>query len=117
MRLAAERVHVSVARAFRRFDTRKEWFMTIMNNNSTAHSLGSSAFVTTKRDESIPFFTEKHLAMLLCVLLRGYRELPAGQAEEFRARWGDAPEKVFGPVYVEIARIGVPSPPRRETGP
>lgn len=106
IRLIAERLHVSLARAFRRFDTRKDWFITIMNNAAAAQSVGSSVFVMKKRDDAVQYFGEKHLARMLSALLGGYRTLSVEQEREFQSRWGEPSGRIFGPVYVAIAKIG-----------
>jgi hypothetical protein len=109
IRLIGERICVSLARSFRRFEPRKEWFLTVMNSNLASQSLGSSAFVVRK-PAAVPvsgrYFGEVQLARLLTALFAPFRDLAGDDARAFEARWGSAPGAVFGPIFVEIARIG-----------
>lgn len=100
-------VQVAVARAFKRFELRKEWFLTIMNSGPNSQSVGSNAFIVRKKPaESAEYFSEAHLMAVLGSLFRKYRNMEGEALRMFTLRWGVEPEKVFGPIFVELAKAG-----------
>lgn len=102
IRLVLQNIQVAIARAFRRFDLRKEWFMTIMNSGATCQSVGSK-----KKTESPDYFTEQHLLQLLGALFDEFRKMDEAATKTFIERWGVEPEQVFGQIFVELAKEGV----------
>ncbi len=107
-RVVLERVLVTVARSFRRFDPRKDWFLILMNQSPTSTSLGSSAFVPKKRDDKSPgAFTEGHMCRLFKALFADMRpdSFDKLRRDAFIERWGVTPEDIFGPLFVELLRL------------
>jgi hypothetical protein len=66
-----ERVRFALARAFQRFDARKDWFLTVMNSHPHARSVGPGAFVLSDAEpiSAVPYFGEGQLVLLLDCLL------------------------------------------------
>lgn len=67
--LILDRVRLHIAKSFRRFDARKDWFLLVMNQAHSAVSLGSNTFVAkAAEDRDIPPFTESHMLRMLQAL-------------------------------------------------
>ncbi|MGE5545752.1 MAG: hypothetical protein ACM33T_02560 [Solirubrobacterales bacterium] len=108
IRAILEQVQVTVARSFRRFDGRKDWFLLLMNQTMASVSLASNAFVPRKPDDKPPpEFKEEQMARLFDALFQ--RTRPDGyttaRRDAFVKRWDAPPEKVFGPLHVEILKL------------
>lgn len=103
-----ERVLVSIANSFRRFDARRDWFLVVMNANPSAVSTGSTAFVPLKPEDRAQFaFTESHMARVLEALFASVRRdtFASDRLRTFSKRWNASPEKIFGPLFLEVARM------------
>lgn len=103
--LILEQVLVTIARSFRRFDPRKDWFMIVMNSNPSTVSLGSNVFVAKKpEDKVVREFSDIHLCRLFKALFASVRmdTFDDPRRRAFTARWGSEPDKVFGPLFVEM---------------
>lgn len=84
---------VAMARAFSRFDVRQDWLLTIMN----------------KTPKPGLRFERRHMYLLLSTLFAPQRiKLHFGieAREKFVAKWGEAPEKLFGPVLTGMSGLG-----------
>lgn len=112
-RLILERVLVSVARSFRRFTPRKDWFLIVMNSSPTSVSLSSNAFIP-KAPNPAPnaghegrHFTERHFLRLFTALFADQRPetFDRDRRAGFSARWGCDPDQVFGPLFVDLAQL------------
>jgi hypothetical protein len=106
--LILERVLVALAHSFRRFDPRRDWFLTVMNANPAAVSVASNAFVPLKPEDRAKFaFTEAHMATLFDVLFDSVKpnRFTGDRLRAFSRRWNAVPEKLFGPLFLEIARM------------
>lgn len=106
--LLREQVLVAIARSFRRFEPRVDWFLIVMNSNATAISLGSGAFIPRKADDKMAHeFTERNFCRLFQTMFDTLRpecfDAPAKTA--FIARWGSPPEKIVGPLLVDLQRL------------
>ena len=67
--LILDRVRLYVAKSFRRFEPRKDWFLLVMNQAHNSVSLASNAFVAKAAPErDIPPFTERHMMRMLQAL-------------------------------------------------
>ncbi|OAN46799.1 hypothetical protein [Magnetospirillum moscoviense] len=66
-----DRVRFALARAFQRFQARKDWFLTVMNSHPHARSVGPGSFVLADAPQisSIPYFGEPQLVLLVDCLL------------------------------------------------
>lgn len=100
-----ETMAVAIARSFRRFEPRKDWFLIIMNSSPSSISTSSNAFIPRKAEDKLTReFGETQMSRLLLALFSQFRmetftpERKAG----FMERWGSEPEKVFGPLFVSL---------------
>ncbi|RAU21737.1 hypothetical protein CU669_12265 [Paramagnetospirillum kuznetsovii] len=100
-----ETVAVAIARSFRRFEPRKDWFLIIMNSSPSSVSTASNAFIPKKAEDKLTReFNEAQMSRLLLALFSEFR-LEAFTPERkaaFMERWGSEPEKVFGPLFVSL---------------
>ena len=100
-----EHLAVSVARSFRRFDPRRDWFLIIMNSSPSSISTASNAFIPKKAEDKVTReFSEGHMVRLFQAFFSEFRPetfLPERKAV-FMERWGSEPEKVFGPIFVNL---------------
>lgn len=83
-----EAVLVGIARAFHRFDMRKEWLLTVMNSGP----------------KSAGEFTLRHKTLILSSLfapecLNGYF---CERRQAFMAKWNEPPERLFRPLLVGL---------------
>lgn len=107
--LIRERVLVAIARSFRRFEPRVDWFLIVMNSTMSSVSLGSTAFIARKpEDRPAHEFTERNFCRLFEALFAGCRPEALDEAGHaaFAKRWGSPHEKVFGPLFVDLKRLG-----------
>lgn len=67
--LILDRVRLALAKSFKRFEARKDWFLLVMNQNPASVSLASNAFVAkTAEERDTPKFTERHMMLMLDAL-------------------------------------------------
>ena len=107
-RLLLEQVLVTIARSFRRFEPRKDWFLIVMNSSPSAVSLGSSAFVPKRQEDKVTRgFNDIHMVRLFEAMFASVRAetFNPERRQAFVERWGSEPQKVFGPLFVEILRM------------
>ncbi|MBC7952393.1 MAG: hypothetical protein H7Z12_11325 [Rhodospirillaceae bacterium] len=100
-----ETVLVTMAKSFRRFEPRKDWFLIMMNSTPSSVSVGSNAFVPLKPEDRVKGqFTEGHLARLFDAMFEPMRpnHFDAASRAAFAQRFGATPEALFGPFFVEI---------------
>lgn len=100
-----ETVLVTVAKSFRRFEPRKDWFLIMMNSTPSSVSVGSNAFVPRKPEDRVKGqFTEGHLVRLFEAMFEPMRpnHFDAADRVAFTQRFGATPESLFGPIFVEI---------------
>lgn len=104
-----EQVLVTIARSFRRFEPRKDWFLIVMNSTPQSVSLGSSVFVAKKPEDKVTVseFSEAAMCRLFEALFASMRPdaLTSARREVFAARWGATPEKTFGPLFTDLAAL------------
>ena len=114
--LILDRVRLHVAKSFRRFEARKDWFLLMMNQAHNSVSLASNAFVAkAAEDRDLPQFTERHLLRLFDALFEDCdpktlnAERKAGLAQ---AGGNDAEERIRQlrhNVRMAILRLGGPA--------
>jgi hypothetical protein len=100
-----ETVLVTMAKSFRRFEPRKDWFLIMMNSTPSSVSVGSNAFVPLKPEDRVKGqFTEGHLVRLFDAMFDPMRpnHFDAAARAAFTQRFGATPESLFGPFFVEI---------------
>ncbi len=106
--LILEHVLVSIANSFRRFDSRRDWFLVVLNANPSAVSTASNAFVQLKPEDRARFaFTENHMARVFDALFASVRRdtFTSDRLRRFGKRWNAPPDKIFGPLFLEVARL------------
>lgn len=106
--LILEHVLVSICRSFKRFDARRDWFLVVLNASPSAVSLGSTSFTPLRPDERAKLaFTEGHMARLFEGLFATMRPdtFDSTRLRGFSKRWNATPDKVFGPFFLEVARL------------
>lgn len=99
---------VAIARSFKRFELRKEWFMIVMNNDPRTVSLGSSMFVAKSSDEMLQdAFSEPSFVKMFKALFAGMRpnDFTAARRSAFIDRYGEKPEGLFGQLLVELEKM------------
>lgn len=100
-----EEVAVTMARSFRRFEPRKDWFLIIMNSSPSSVSTSSNAFIPKRpEDKVLREFSEAHMCRLFQALFARFRveTFSPERKAAFMERWGSEPEKVFGPLFVAL---------------
>lgn len=107
-RAVVEQILVAIAESFKRFDTRLEWFLTLMNTDHATESLGSRAFVQRERDTENPVnFRRLHFHLLFSALFAGIHPGDYNSAEtvQFNGRHGRTPEEAFGPFLKALGEL------------
>lgn len=98
-----ETVLAAVAKSFRRFEPRKDWFLIMMNSAPSSVSVGSNAFVVRKPEERAKGqFNEIHMVRLFDAMFEPMRHFDTATRTSFTERFGATPESLFGPIFVEI---------------
>ncbi|CAA7614366.1 hypothetical protein [Magnetospirillum sp. SS-4] len=101
-----ETIAVAVARSFRRFEPRRDWFLIIMNSSPSSISTASNAFIPKKAEDKVTReFGEHQMSRLFQALFSQFRieTFTPERKAAFMERWGSEPEKVFGPLFVSLA--------------
>ncbi len=100
-----EQIAVAMARSFRRFEPRKDWFLIIMNSSPSSISTSSNAFIPKKAEDKVTReFSEAHMVRMFQALFSEFRleTFTPERKAVFMERWGSEPEKVFGPLFVSL---------------
>ncbi|KIL99129.1 hypothetical protein CCC_03347 [Paramagnetospirillum magnetotacticum MS-1] len=107
-RAVFEDVLVTMARSFRRFEPRKDWFLIIMNSSPSSVSTASNAFIPKRpEDKVLREFSEAHMVRLFQALFASCRPdtFTPERRTAFMEKWGSEPEKIFGPLFVNLAEM------------
>lgn len=107
-RAVFEELLVTIARSFRRFEPRKDWFLIIMNSSPSSVSTASNAFIPKRpEDKVLREFSEAHMVRLFRALFASCRieTFTPERRAAFLEKWGSEPEKVFGPLFVSLAAL------------
>ncbi len=100
-----ETIAVAIARSFRRFEPRRDWFLIIMNSSPSSISTSSNAFIPKKaEDKAVREFSEVQMTRMFQALFADFRveTFTPERKAAFVERWGSEPEKVFGPLFVNL---------------
>jgi hypothetical protein len=106
--LIRERILVSVARTFRRFEARLDWLMIVMNSTPGNRSLGGGAFEAAKPGKRCTddFDVAKFLKIFEALFAScDARTMDEAARTDFLSRWQVTPEAVFGPLLAELAQL------------
>ena len=100
---------VRIAASFKKFEQRREWFITLMQNRQQAASLASNAFVPLSVDnqpeEPRPFGREQFNA-LFAALYGPLRKLNLEDEAHFAEAMQTTPEQAFGEMWANLERNG-----------
>jgi hypothetical protein len=103
-----DRTLVAIARRFKRFEIRKNWFLTIMNTDQENISLAGNVFVP-KEENAIAekAFTNSNFYLLFTSLFDSVhlRNLDEAKKANFEERFGETPEKIFGTFFIELEKL------------
>ena len=98
-----------IAASFRRFDVRRDWFISLMQNRQTAVSLGSNIFVPLPAEheakEPHPFGPGE-FNTVFAALFGPLRNLSIEDAAHFGEVMNGPPESVFGEMWANLERVG-----------
>ena len=95
-----------IAETFRRFDARRDWFITLMQNRPQALSLSSNTFLPRQgEDESSPFGAEEFNILFAC-LFGPIRRLDDADLAAFKKQFGVPPDKFFAQLFAELTACG-----------
>ncbi|CUW40444.1 protein of unknown function [Magnetospirillum sp. XM-1] len=106
--LIRERILVSIARTFRRFEARMDWLLIVMNSSPGSRSLGGGAFVAAKPGKrcSDDFDAAKFLKIFEALFAScDLQAMDEGARNDFLSRWQVTPDSVFGPLLAELAQL------------
>jgi hypothetical protein len=96
------RVLARIAEAFRRFETRRDWFIGVMQYTPASIGIASNAFVPNKhRDTSYIFGPDEFLRMFRH-LFAAVKEPAEAERAAIARELGATPEQVFGPLLQEL---------------
>jgi len=99
-------VLVKIAQSFARFDIRKDWFITLMQNRPTAVSIASNAFIPQNPNDHEPEeahpFGENHFYLLMADLFDSLHHLTTAQEIRFRSLFGKSSIELVGPFLRHI---------------
>ncbi len=96
-------VLVKIARAFKRFDTRREWLFRIMQHKQTSISLAPNKYVQIGDGLEIAQFTKADFLTVFDNLFAPVRKLSPEAATRFEAATGLTPEAAFDSFFHELA--------------
>jgi hypothetical protein len=94
---------VKIAKAFKRFDTRREWFFRIMQHKQTSISLGPNKYVQLGDGLDVAQFTKADFLTVFDNLFASVRNLPLEAVVRFEAATGITPKAAFDDFFHEMA--------------
>lgn len=102
-------VLVRIEEAFRRFDIRRDWLITLMQNTPQSISLSSNAFIprhpSATTAEAKPFGTKQFNSLFAC-LFGPMRSLSQADRILFERSMGVPPQTAFGTLWANLERCG-----------
>ncbi len=96
-------VLVKVAHAFKRFDTRREWFFRIMQHKQTSISISATKYVQIGDGLDVAQFTKADFLTVFDNLFAPVRNLAPEAAARFEAATGKSPVAAFEDFFHELA--------------
>jgi hypothetical protein len=97
-------VMARVVKAFRVFETRRDWVMKVMQHDPTSVALSSTVFVEKHFDgEALPF-GNREFYLFFNSLIRPLRDLEGEDRALFVQNVGEEPAQVFGDFLLELTR-------------
>jgi hypothetical protein len=95
-----------IAESFRRFDARREWFISLMQNRFQAVSLAPNAFLPKPHSDQPHPFGAEQFNILFGDLFGPLRNLSPKETAAFRREFNAAPDQVFGPLFAHLTAQG-----------
>lgn len=96
-------VLVKIAQAFKRFDTRREWFFRIMQHKQTSISLAPNKYVQVGDGLEVAQFTKADFLTVFDNLFASVRKLPLESVVRFEAATGMTPAAAFDNFFHDLA--------------
>ncbi len=96
-------VLVKIAQAFKRFDTRREWFFRIMQHKQTSISLAPNKYVQVGDGLDIAQFTKADFLTVFDNLFAPVKSLPMEAVVRFEAATGQTPKDAFDSFFHQLA--------------
>lgn len=96
-------VLVKIAQAFKRFDTRREWFFRIMQHKQTSVSLAPNKYVQIGDGLDVAQFTKADFLTVFDNLFAPVRTLPLEAVVRFEAATGQTPKAAFDGFFHDLA--------------
>ncbi len=103
-----DRTLVTIARRFKRFEIRKDWFLTIINTDQENISLAGNVFIPKEKNPTAgKAFTNRNFYLLFTALFDSVRlrNLDEARKANFEERFGETPKKIFGRFFVELEKL------------
>jgi hypothetical protein len=88
---------------FKRFEPRRDWLISLMQNRSHATSLASNAFVTRPRGEDEPPFGLAEFTLLMAALYGPLLQLSGTDEAAFAQAFGAPPAKWVRPLLAQLS--------------
>ena len=107
VRVVYWRVLARIAQSFGRFEMRKDWFITLMQNRPTVVSIAPNAFLpgTHHAPDEIHPFNDGHFKVMFRALFKPVRHLSAEDSEWFARLIGKTPDDAFGGFLTNLDRM------------
>ncbi|HEX6960082.1 MAG TPA: hypothetical protein VF194_19030 [Ferrovibrio sp.] len=96
------KVVARVIRAFRVFETRRDWLMKVMQHDPTAVGISSTVYVERPFEGAALPFGDREFYLLFDGLIRPIAKLPPEDAKLFEETTGDDPARVAGNFLSEL---------------
>ncbi len=97
------KVLVKIAQAFKRFDTRREWFFKIMQHKQTSISISPNKYVQIGDGLDVAQFTKADFLTVFDNLFSPVRNLPMEAVVRFEAATGLTPKAAFDSFFHDLA--------------
>jgi len=94
-----------VVRAFKIFETRRDWVMKVMQHDPTNTSLSSTVYVERNFDGEAMPFGPREFFLFFDSLIRPLRDLQGDDKALFVEVVGEEPAAVFGDFLTELTRV------------
>jgi hypothetical protein len=101
-KLVLYEVLMRIADAFKRFDARKDWFISLMQYQPANIGIASNVFVPNARRDKTWTFGEADFLRMFRHLFAPVRSLSAQERELFTKSFGVTPEEAFAALFRHI---------------
>jgi len=98
------RVLARIAETFKRFETRRDWFIGVMQYNPASIGLSSTAFVPNKNRDTSYIFGVDEFTRMFRHLFAPVKNADEAERALIESALGVAPDQVFGPLLQQLDR-------------